>query len=65
MSQPHNRMAAVSLLPFGDRVALVDQEIQRRKQLTNPANPCAYVAAAWVRWIMRNVLDANHRGVSL
>ena len=65
MSQPRN--PAVSLLPFNERVALVSQEVQRRKQLTNPANPCAYVAVAWVRWIMRNVLDnaLNHRGVGL
>lgn len=65
MSQPHNPV--ISLLPFNERVALVSQEVQRRKQLTNPANPYAYVAVVWVRWIMRNVLDnaVNHRGVSL
>ena len=44
-------------LTFEERLKLIAAEIERRKQGAKPANDRAFVAALWVRWIKKNVLD--------
>ncbi|MBJ6609979.1 MAG: hypothetical protein JG718_06435 [Candidatus Thiothrix moscowensis] len=57
MSQPAPAGAALAPVAFETRVQLVHEEIQRRKQEANPANPAHFVARLWVSWLKRNVLD--------
>ena len=57
MSQPNPNGLALSALPFDERVKLVHDEIQRRKNEANPANPTHFVTRLWVRWINANILD--------
>ncbi|UOG91205.1 MAG: hypothetical protein L3K52_13460 [Candidatus Thiothrix sulfatifontis] len=59
MSKPNTTGAIVAPIPFDDRVALVHEEIQRRKSEANPENATHFVARLWVSWLNRNVLSAE------
>ena len=47
----------ISTLTFEDRVKLVHEEIQRRKNEANPENPTYFVASLWLKWLKKTVLD--------
>lgn len=57
MSKPITPAVEISTLPFDDRVQLVHEEIQRRKQETLPENPGHFVARLWISWLNKNFLD--------
>lgn len=64
MAKPITNLA-LTPLAFEQRLKLVTEEIQRRKQATKPVNPSAFVARYWVQWLKKNVLDVPAQGVEL
>lgn len=63
MAKPITNGAALAPFTFDDRLKLVQEEIQRRKQEANPTNPGAFVARLWVNWIKRNILNDDMQEV--
>jgi hypothetical protein len=41
------------------RIQQVAEEISRRKQQAQPANPRAFVAEQWVKWLKRELSEGQ------